>query len=109
MDHKQEKKIIPLGVTIGGYTFGEPVVNSDFTTLEGVVDMVILAFNALVGLSALVAVGMIVFAAFTFITAGGDPDKIKKGSDALTAAVVGMAIVFLARTIILFILENLLS
>lgn len=105
----KNKNIIPLGVTIGGYTFEAPVIKDDFTTLEGIMDIAVLALNTFVGLAALVAVGMIVYAGFTFITAAGDPDKIQKGSNALTAAVVGLIIVFLARTIVVFLLENILN
>jgi len=106
---KNRKNIIPLGITIGGYSFQAPVVKDGFTTFEGLMEIVIFGLNALVGLSALVAVGMIVYAGFTFITASGDPDKIQKGSSALTAAVVGVVIVFLARTVILFLLDNILK
>ncbi len=105
----KKKNIIPLGVTIGGYTFEAPVIKGGFTTFDGFMDIVIFGLNSLVGLSALVAVGMVVYAGFLFITASGDPDKIQKGSGALTAAVVGFAIVFLARTIVLFLLDNILS
>jgi len=105
----RKKNVIPLGITIGGYTFNAPVVKDGFTTFEGFMDIVIFGLNALVGLSALVAVAMIVYAGFLFITASGDPEKIQKGSGALTAAVVGLVIVFLARTIVLFLLDNILS
>ncbi len=103
-----KKNIIPLGVTIGGYTFDTPTLKWDITSTEGVINLVIVIFNILVGLSALVAVGMIIYSGYMFITSAGDPEKVKKGGDALTAAIVGMIIVFLARTIILFILEKIL-
>lgn len=103
-----KKNIIPLGVTIGGYTFDAPTLKWNITTPEGVVELVIFIFNTLVALSALVAVGMIIYSGYMFITSAGDPEKVKKGGDALTAAIVGMIIVFLARTIILFILDRIL-
>jgi hypothetical protein len=103
-----KKSIIPLGVTIGGYTFDTPTLKWDITTTDGVVELVIVIFNTLVGLSALVAVGMIIYSGYMFITSSGDPEKIEKGRNALTAAIVGMIIVFLARTIILFILDKIL-
>lgn len=109
MDKKIDKKIIPLGVTIGGYSFEGPTISSQFESVDGTIEFVIFLLNSLVGLSALVAVLMIVYAAYVFITAGGNADNIKKGSDTLTAAVVGMAIVFLARTIVVFVLQNFVS
>ena len=42
------------------------------------------------------------------MTAGGDPDNVKKASNILTAAVIGMCIVFLARILIKFVLETFL-
>jgi len=108
MEAKKSKNIIPLGITIGGYTFNAPTVSDDFTTQEGVIDIIIFAFNSLVGLSALVAVIMIIYSGITFITAAGDPDKINKASGTLTAAVIGMIIVFLARTVVVFLLERIL-
>lgn len=108
MEVSKSKRIIPLGITIGGYTFEAPTVSNDFTTFEGVIDVIVFALNSLVGLSALVAVAMIIYSGITFITAAGDPDKVQKASGALTAAVIGMAIVFLARTVVVFLLERIL-
>lgn len=105
----KKKNIVPLGITIGGYTFQAPVVKDGFTTFEGVMDIIIFGFNTLVGLSALVAIFMIVYGGYTLILASGDPEKIQKGWGAIQAAIVGMVIVFLARTVVLFLLDNILK
>lgn len=97
-----------VGVMIGGYEIDTPSVNFRFDTLGGVLDMVVDLLSFLVGFSALVAVIMIIYAGFLFITAGGDPDKISTGSKTLTAAIVGLVIVFLAKTIITFIITEFL-
>ena len=104
----KNKNIIPLGVTIGGYSFEAPVLKDGFTTVEGVMEIVVFGLNTFVGLAALVAVAMIVYSGFTFITAAGDPDKVQKGSNALTAAIVGLIIVFIARMIVVFLLDKIL-
>ena len=104
----KSKNIIPLGITIGGYTFQAPALKEGFTTVEGVMDIVVFGLNTLVGLAALVAVAMIIYSGFTFITAAGDPDKVQKGSNALTASIVGLIIVFIARMIVVFLLEKIL-
>jgi len=96
------------GVWIGGYEIDVPSVKADFSTLGGVLTMVVDLLSFLVGFSALVAVIMIIYAGFLFITAGGDPDKISTGSKTLTAAIVGLVIVFLAKTIITFIITEFL-
>lgn len=102
------KKIIPLGVTIGGYDFVAPNVRFDFTTLDGVVDSVARLFDFAIGFSVIVAVVMIIYAGFLFMTSSGDPEKISTAGKALTAAFVGLVIVFLARTIIVFLLNEFL-
>jgi len=64
--------------------------------------------NFLVGASAVVAVGLIIYSGIRYMTAGGDPDNVKKASNILTAAIIGMCIVFLARILIKFVLETFL-
>lgn len=66
---------------------------------------VITALNFFIAFSALVAVILIVVAGYMFITSAGDPEKVEKAQKALTAAVVGMIIVFLARVIIGFVVD----
>ncbi|KKP65886.1 MAG: hypothetical protein UR61_C0009G0003 [candidate division WS6 bacterium GW2011_GWE1_34_7] len=103
------KKIISLAqFTIGGYTFNPPSVKGDFTTLAGVLAMIADLLSFAVGLAAVVAVVIIIYSGFLFITSGGDSENISKAGKALTAAIVGLIIVFLARTIIVFILEEFL-
>jgi len=64
--------------------------------------------NFLVGASAVVAVGLIIYAGITYMTAGGDPDNVKKASNILTATIIGLCIVYLARMLIKYILETFL-
>jgi flagellar basal body-associated protein FliL len=92
------------------------------TTISGIGDMLIkwteelslgalmegrvaTAINTFVLLSALVAVALIVVAGYMFITSSGDPEKVGKASKALTAAIVGMVIVFAARWIVGFVVN----
>lgn len=46
------------------------------------------------------AILMAIWAAVLFITAGGDPGKIKQGRDALQWAVIGLAVVLLANSLV---------
>ncbi len=109
MEGNKRKNIIPLGVTIGGVDFTPPAVKDAFSTPDGVMDTVVFLLNTFVGLSVLVAVIMIVISGYLFITAAGNPDKIQRASSTITAAVVGMVIVFLARALIVFVIENILQ
>ena len=105
----KKKNIIPLGVTIGGYEITNvPVLKWDFSSVEGVLVFVKFLFNTFIGLSALVAVAMIIYSGYLFITSAGDAEKIEKGRKGLTAAIVGMFIVFIAKALVLFLLEEIL-
>lgn len=64
--------------------------------------------NFAVPFSALIAVIMIIVGGFSLMTAGGDPEKIDKGSKILTAAVVGLVLVFLSKLIVGFIINKIL-
>ncbi len=64
--------------------------------------------NFLIGASAVVAVGLIIYAGITYMTAGGDPVNVKKASNILTATIFGLCIVFLARMLIEYILKTFL-
>jgi Na+/proline symporter len=92
------------------------------TTISGIGDMLIdwgsgtnletlmsgrvaTAINTFVFLSALVAVALIVVAGYMFITSAGEPEKLDKARKALTAAIVGMIIVFAARLIVGFVVD----
>jgi|GEM_PF-2516124 hypothetical protein len=75
-------------------------------TLESVIEQrVWVVINLAVLLSALVAVVLIVVSGYGFMTSAGDPEKVKKAQGTLTAAIVGMIIVFMARMIVGFVLD----
>ena len=61
--------------------------------------------NWAIGFSALVAVVILIVSGYLFITAAGDPEKIEKAQKGITAAIIGMVIVFLARMIVFFVID----
>ncbi|MDL2328068.1 hypothetical protein LJC64_05430 [Ruminococcaceae bacterium OttesenSCG-928-A11] len=48
----------------------------------------------------IIAVVIILYAAFLMITASGEPDKFKKGKQALTAGVIGLLIAILGSVVV---------
>lgn len=48
---------------------------------------------------------LIIVAAIRFITSGGDPGGVKKARDTIVYALIGIAIVVLARTIIYYVVN----
>jgi hypothetical protein len=48
---------------------------------------------------------MLVVGGYTFITSVGDAEKAQKAQKTLTAAIVGLIIVFIARAIVFFVVD----
>lgn len=55
----------------------------------------------------IVAVVMIMYSGFLYITAGGDNNKVQEAKKTLTWSVIGLIVVVLARSIILFVISKL--
>lgn len=109
LKNKEDKgKWIFLPIVLGGWEINFPSFNERFSSVEGIVDFVIGLLNFLVGFSAVVAVGLIIYGGITYMTAGGDPDNVKKASNILTATIIGLCIVYLARMLIKFVLDTFL-
>lgn len=79
---------------------------SSITSWNALLGKIYDLFDFFIPFSALVAVIMVVVGGYTLMTAVGDPDKIKKGSGIVTAAVVGMIMVFLSRLFVKFLLDR---
>lgn len=108
MDTKKKNRI-PLFISIGGYSITPPPVSNSFTSLEGILNMVVDLLGIAMGFAAVLAVVMLVYAGVLFITSSGNPDSITKAQKGLVAAIVGLIIVFLTRMILLYILNNFLN
>lgn len=81
------------------YTVGIPV-NGNKTEYanfsEYFIDLVGLAIN----LGGALAVIMILFGAFKYVTSAGDDSKAKEGKDVIVGAVVGLALLLLIKLIV---------
>lgn len=53
----------------------------------------------------LIAVGFVLYGGFLMLTAGGDEDKVKKGKTILMQAFLGLLVIFLASSLVGFILR----
>lgn len=62
--------------------------------------------NFATGFAALVAVIFLIVAGYTYITAAGDADKIEKAGKTITAAIVGLVVVFIARILVELVIEK---
>lgn len=62
--------------------------------------------NWVYGIMGVVAVIFIVYSAVGYLTAQGDPNKIKKASQSIAFAVIGLAIILLAAAITTFVFNS---
>ena len=79
-------------------------ISSDFSSWDGLLGKISELFNFIVPFSALVAIIMIIVGGYSLMTSTGNPEKIKKGWGIVTAAIVGMVIVFLSQLIVRFLI-----
>ncbi|HAM96685.1 TPA: hypothetical protein DCP76_02710 [Patescibacteria group bacterium] len=82
-------------VSSGSYNSMDTLVNGK----------VITAINFFVIFAAVVAVIMLVVAGYMFITSAGDADKVEKATKTVSAAIVGMVIVFVAKILVQYVLS----
>jgi cytochrome bd-type quinol oxidase subunit 2 len=67
------------------------------------------ALNLVISLSALVAVGILVYSGIQYIVAAGDEGKVEKATKGITYAIVGLVVCFVSVLIVNFVLTNLLK
>ncbi len=66
-------------------------------------DSVINIIQWILGILALVAVVMIIYGGFTWMTAAGNEDRIEKAKKIISAAVIGLIVILLAWAIVIFV------
>lgn len=85
-------------------------VNNDLQGSNQTADNVLETWiGYLTGFLYLIAIAMILWGAFNILTAAGDEEKVKKGKTVLLQAVAGLIVVFLANSIILWVINGLFA
>jgi len=80
-----------------GATGGQSV--SRIQSVEGVITALTTAITWFQNLLLVLAVVLVLYAAFLYITSGGDEDKVGKAKKALLYSAIGIAIVLLAYSV----------
>jgi len=63
----------------------------------------------LTGFLYLIAIAMILWGAFNILTAAGDEEKVKKWKTVILQAIAGLVVVFIANSIILWVINGLFA
>lgn len=87
------------------------LTNIDSST-KGGTDLISFAKSALnlgIALTALIAVGFLVYSGIQYVVAAGDDSKIEKATKGITYSVIGLIIAFISVLIVNFVLTELLG
>ena len=94
---------------------GEVVISSDIpTSTADLIGTLSTAFTTAYVIAAVVAVAFIIYAGYSIMIAGGDPQRLKKGTDTLVYAIAGVVLVLISGLIFNFVarllgVENLIT
>jgi len=91
------------GSQSGSVTLDNPIQVNDFQTLIGKV------IAAALGLVGSLALAMFIYGGFTWMTAMGNSEKVKKGRDTMVWAALGLVVIFSAYGLVRFVLNNALQ
>jgi len=78
--------VLPVAVSARGLSYSLENPLSGITTLEG---LLVSLLNVLLIIAVPIIVFFIIFAGFTYVTAQGNPEKIKQATRSLTYAIIG--------------------
>ena len=72
-------------------------------------NLIVNILNWAIGAAAVICVVMLIAAGYSYMTAGGDENKVKTATKTLTNAIIGLAICFIAVMLVNFVLKNFLA
>lgn len=88
------------------HPFGKLLDSLNYTSFDNLTDFLSNVIQLAMTFSIIIAVVAVLIAGFKYITSAGDSEKVKSSTQSLIFALVGLIIVFLAPTLIKFILDK---
>ena len=88
-----------------GYKQGEDVQENDNAVLKLLKRII----SILLFVAGVLAVFMVIYGGFKYVTSGGEPQKAASGRQTIIFALVGLIVVVVSRQLILFVLDRLLK
>ncbi|MDD5340926.1 MAG: hypothetical protein PHC97_00640 [Patescibacteria group bacterium] len=100
---------LPLVNQVFASQFGQGLANtaqeSGFTDVS-VEQYAAIIIQAVLGLVGIIFVALLIYGGFLYMTSQGEPDKVKKGKNAIIAAVIGIIIIVSGYSITYFIVTQ---
>ncbi len=84
-------------------TLAQEEIPETITTPQDIIDIIDTVANWFFAILLAVAVVFILIAAYQFLTSGGDPARVGAARQSLLYAIIGIAIAFLARGIVMLV------
>ncbi|MBI3957091.1 MAG: hypothetical protein HY340_03840 [Candidatus Kerfeldbacteria bacterium] len=97
--------VLLLPVTASAISFEDPSRSLGLGTAD-LKSTVINIINWVLGLLGIIAVIMILYAGFLWMTAGGNEEKVGTAKKIISAAIIGLIIILLAWAIVNFVLKT---
>lgn len=83
-----------------------PTASDGGTKIQDIVTLIVNIFSIIVGI---VAVIMIIYGGFKYITSGGDSSNVSSAKNTIIYAIIGLVVVALAQFIVQFVLEKVVT
>ena len=96
------KEELKKGACLGDAACEASTSASTKSSVDNIINTIINVFSWVVGL---VAVIMVIFGGFRYVTAAGDTTKTKSARDTILYALIGLLIVALAQTIVKYVIS----
>jgi len=64
------------------------------------------SIQAFLGIVGIIALAVFIYAGITWLTSAGNPDKIKKGKDAMVWTAISLAIIFSSYALVTFVISG---
>ena len=77
--------------------------------ITGTKGVLIRVANILAWFGGAIAVIMVIFGGFLYVTSAGDAGKVKKAKDTLLYAAVGLVVIVVARVIVIFVINKVVT
>ena len=100
--------LVSLSLFVLGFSFALaqdiPVVDQDASlTITSIEAKVVTVVNYVISLIAIVAVAMIIYAGYLYISSGGDEKKLVQAKSLILYAVIGLVVVVVSYSIVGFV------